>query len=160
MRLFTIMLWAALAAMPAMAAEQFRPVALLPFDLDDTSGEGPRADQDRRLRMLDAELRQALAQSNRFTPLEATLPPGSPPLRGCNRCDIAAAERVGAGLVLTGEVMKVSTLILSMRLILREVPSGVTLASWHADFRGNTDESWQRALRWLIRNRVLAEPQH
>ena len=98
MRLFTTVLWAALATAPAQATEQSRPVALLPFDLDDTSGEGPRADQDRRLRMLDAELRQALAQSSRFVPLEATLPPGSPPLRGCNRCDIAAAERVGAGV--------------------------------------------------------------
>jgi hypothetical protein len=26
----------------------------------------------------------------------------------------------------------------------------------NADFRGNTDESWSRALGWLIRNRLLA----
>ena len=157
MRPFTTMLLLALGAAPALAADAPPTVALLPFELDDTSGEGPQAAQDRRLGMLDAELRQGLAQSGRFTPLEARLPPRSPPLRGCNRCDVRAAEQVGAGLVLTGEVLKVSTLVLSMRLVLREVPSGTTLARWHADFRGNTDESWRRSLHWLLRNRVLAE---
>ena len=68
------------------------------------------------------------------------------------------ALRIGAGLVLSGIVHKVSNLILTLTLVLREAPSGETRGVWRADFRGNTDESWQRALDWLLRNRVLAEP--
>ena len=160
MRSITVILLALAAILPLRAASaEPQRLALLPFELDDSSGEGPRAEQDKRLRMMDAELRAALSASSRYAPVEASLPPGTAAVRGCNRCDIAAAERAGTPLVLTGVVRKVSTLILSMTLIVREAPSGVTRNVWTADFRGNNDESWQHALRWLLRNRVLAEPQ-
>jgi len=43
-----------------------------------------------------------------------------------------------------------------MNIYVRDASSGATIAAMSADMRGNTDESWFRALDWLIRNRLLA----
>ena len=43
-----------------------------------------------------------------------------------------------------------------MSIHVRDVGTGRLVNQASADFRGNTDESWSRALDWLIRNRLLA----
>lgn len=43
-----------------------------------------------------------------------------------------------------------------MNIYVRDVSSGTTVTAMSADMRGNTDESWSRALDYLIRNRLLA----
>ena len=53
-------------------------------------------------------------------------------------------------------VQKVSNLILSLNIYLRDTRSGQLIASMSADFRGNTDKSWQRSASYLLRNRLLA----
>jgi Protein of unknown function (DUF2380) len=63
---------------------------------------------------------------------------------------------VGAEFAITGTVQKVSNLILNFTVYVRDTNSGNPVAVMNADFRGNTDESWSRALGWLIRNRLLA----
>ena len=152
-------LGAAVMITAAGAAEVPQRLAVLPLELNDTSGEAPNPEQERRLRLLDAELLARLAASDRYVPVAAALPAGAPSVRNCNRCDVVEAQQVGAGLVLTGVVHKVSNLILDLTLILREVPSGTDRGVWRAEFRGNTDESWQRALSWMLRNRLLAPPE-
>ena len=52
-------------------------------------------------------------------------------------------------------VQKVSNLILNMNIYLRDVHTGHSSAA-SADMRGNTDESWSRAMSYLVRNRLLA----
>jgi hypothetical protein len=150
----TMLLLAGLAA--AYPAQASNPPGVVVFDLElyDTSGEPAQPEQDARLQLLTAELRDTLAASGRYTviPLPA---PASAELLRCSECAITKAAQNGAELAMVGLVQKVSTLILKMTLTLREVPSGAVRDSWTADFRGNTDESWQRALRWLLRNRVL-----
>jgi hypothetical protein len=66
------------------------------------------------------------------------------------------ARRIGAKLAITGTVQKISNLILNMNIYVRDASSGATIAALSADMRGNTDESWTRALNWLVRNRLLA----
>jgi uncharacterized protein YeeX (DUF496 family) len=66
------------------------------------------------------------------------------------------AKRLGAELAITGTVQKVSNLILNMNIYVRDVSSGATVTAMSADMRGNTEESWSRALDYLIRNRLLA----
>ena len=51
-----------------------------------------------------------------------------------------------------------SNLILNLNIYLRDAKDDRLLQSMSADFRGNTDESWSRALGYLIRNKLLAEP--
>ena len=153
----TMLLLAGLAAtQPAWAAD---PPNLAVFDLElyDTSGEPAQPEQDARLQKVTAELRDGIAASGRYR-LVSLPAPASAELQRCDDCAITKAVQSGADLALVGLVHKVSTLILKMTLILREVPSGTVRGTWTADFRGNTDESWQRTARWLLRNRVLAAP--
>jgi hypothetical protein len=140
----------------ASAADPPR-LAVFPLELYDTSGQPPQPEQAARLEKLTAELSGALAASGRYTVLAANSPAGAA-IRNCNGCELPEAARLGAELTMSGMVHKVSNLILNMTLTLREAPSGAVRGSWTADFRGNTDESWQRALRWLLRHRVLAPP--
>jgi len=54
----------------------------------------------------------------------------------------------------TGTVQKVSNLILNLNIYLRDAKDDRLLQSMSADFRGNTGESWSRALSYLIRNKL------
>ena len=65
------------------------------------------------------------------------------------------AQQLGADLAITGVVQKVSNLILNINIYLRDVHTGQLVTAASADMRGNTDESWSRATRYLMRNRLL-----
>jgi hypothetical protein len=52
-------------------------------------------------------------------------------------------------------VEKVSTLILTISLFERDVASGKLVQVAIAQIRGNTDQSWSRGVKWLVRNRLL-----
>jgi hypothetical protein len=105
------------------------------------------------------QLRQLLRDSGRFSLVDIA-PIASEALasnlQGCGGCDLRFARRIGAELAITGTVQKVSNLILNMNIYVRDASSGATIASMSADMRGNTDESWSRALHWLVHNRLLA----
>ncbi|MDR3535877.1 MAG: DUF2380 domain-containing protein [Acetobacteraceae bacterium] len=57
-------------------------------------------------------------------------------------------------IAVTGWVQKVSNLILNMNVVVRDVATGQTIAAGSVDIRGNTDESWSRALAYLVHNRL------
>lgn len=142
----------------AQAAEK---AAVFDPELYDTSGEGVREEQQRRLETVGERLRAALRDSGRYqvvdtAPLRARLAEG-PPLRTCGTCAPDAAAELGADLAFVTTVHKVSNLILSITVAVREAaPSGRTRAVHSAEIRGNTDESWNQGLRWLLRNRLLS----
>jgi hypothetical protein len=137
--------------------------AVFDFEWIDTSLEGEikgiRPDEQERLARLSNQLRQRLRDSGRFLPLDIA-PIASEAqasnLQACGGCDTLLARRIGAELAITGTVQKVSNLILNMNIYVRNATSGETLAAMSADMRGNTDETWSRALDWLVRNRLLA----
>ena len=53
-------------------------------------------------------------------------------------------------------VQKVSNLILNMNLYVADPQTGKQTFMKSVDMRGNTDESWSRAMSYLLRNRLLA----
>ena len=57
---------------------------------------------------------------------------------------------------MTGWVQKVSNLILNMNIVVRDAKTGQVILSKSVDMRGNTDESWSRALDWLVDRYLLA----
>ena len=137
-------------SMAALAAQT--KVAVFEFELIDTSLEGamngPRADEQRRL-----------AASGRYAPVDLSpvaAEARASNLQACGGCDAGLARRAGAELAVTGTVQKVSNLILNMNIYVRDATDGHLVTQMSADFRGNTDESWSRALDWLVRNRMLA----
>ncbi|MGF1622592.1 MAG: DUF3280 domain-containing protein [Rhodomicrobiaceae bacterium] len=161
-----------LAAQPAPAAgsetRTLAPVSIAVLDLElvDTSLEGASHGVDpaetKRLVLVSDLLRDLLGASGKYqvvdtTPAKAAIADAGL-IHGCNGCDVKIAGSLGADRVMTGTVEKVSTLILTISLFERDVASGALLQVATAQIRGNTDESWTRGVRWLVRNRLLAEP--
>jgi hypothetical protein len=138
-------------------------VAVFDFELVDTSlqGEvnGPQTDEQGRLMRVGDQLRRELTESGKFHVLDispVTAAAHGSNLQACGGCDVQYAQRIGADLVITGVVQKVSNLILNVNIYMRDVHSGGLVTFAGADMRGNTDESWSRAMSYLVRNRLLA----
>ena len=154
---------AMLVMVPWVARAAPSQVAVFDFELVDTSlqGEvdGPRSDEQGRLMRAGDQVRKALADSGRFTVLDiapVNVAAHGSNLQACGGCEVALARQLGADLVITGTVQKVSNLILNINFYLRDVHTGQLVTAMSADMRGNTDESWTRAADYLLRNRLLA----
>ena len=76
----------------------------------------------------------------------------------CNGCEVLAAQKLGVDYVLVGEVQKVSTLIQSMNLVLRDAETGVMVRGQSVDIRNNSDEAWTRGARYILKNNFFREP--
>jgi hypothetical protein len=138
-------------------------LALFDFELQDTSLEGemrgPQADEHDRLIRISDQVRRLLTESGKFQLLDISKVKGAAEgsnLQACGGCDVQYAQRIGADVVITGVIRKVSTLILNLIIFVRDVHTGELITAMNADFRGNTDESWTRATSYLVRNRLLA----
>jgi len=137
-------------------------LAVFDFELVDTSlqGEayGSKPEQERLVQVGD-QLRKQLAESGKYaivdiSPVNAAAHGSN--LQACGGCDVKYAEELGSDLAMTGVVQKVSNLILNMNIYLRDVHTGKLVTAASVDLRGNTDESWSRAINYLVRNRLLA----
>jgi Protein of unknown function (DUF2380) len=154
----------ALTLSVASAAAPAR-IAVFDFELIDTSLQGEvqgidPADQA-RLRMIEAELRQRLEESGRFQ-LVDTAPVAEEVdaagiLWSCNGCEVGIAKRLDAELALVGWVQKVSNLMLNFNVVIRDTATREQVFASSVDIRGNTDESWQHGIRYLLKNRLLKE---
>jgi Protein of unknown function (DUF2380) len=162
MRAIFVIAVAALLVSPQARAE---PPKLAIFDVEllDTSLEGemkgPQADEHKRLILISDQLRRQMAESGKYrlldiAPVKAAAEGSN--LQACGGCDVQYADKIGADLVITGVINKVSTLILNLTIFVRDVHTGQLITAMNADFRGNTDESWTRATSYLVRNRLLA----
>lgn len=152
-------------ALPA-AADEVPPGSALFFGIHwiDTSTEGAingvRPDETARLEMIEAQVARDLAQRGFVLSLPAPEEVAriKNPTR-CNGCDTKMAAAAGLDYAISGEIQKVSNLILSMNLYIREAESGRTVAAGAVDIRGNNDESWQRGYRYLLKNVIFKEEQ-
>jgi hypothetical protein len=147
---------------PLAARAEAQRAAVFPFELDDTSlqGEtgGPGANESKRLALIDGELHDLLAKSGRYEPVplgaEAAKKAADMSLRTCDGCEVPLARNLGAAVSVVGWVQKVSPLILNINLAIRDVKSGNVLQEGSVDIRGDTDESWTRGVRYLLRDRL------
>ncbi len=78
-------------------------------------------------------------------------------IANCNGCDTRLATELGADYSLVGEVHKTSNLILAVNLQLRSAETGDLVRGGVADIRGNTDETWARGMRYVLKNRIFAQ---
>jgi hypothetical protein len=130
----------------------------------DTSYEGEaqgvRADETARVVMVESQLAAALEEQGLelvpLDPVAAELAHYRNPA-DCYGCDVRRADALGARYAVTSEVQKVSNLILSMNVVIRDVETGATVRALAVDIRGNTDESWTRGMRYILRNGIFKE---
>jgi hypothetical protein len=156
-------LWLALVAMalPSLAQENATPPSLLVLNLElvDSSGEvaDQREDHERRL----AAVREILAGELAARKVYEVVDPASIQaeidatrerqyLHACNGCEIRFAREVDADRVLTGHVRKVSSLIMALWVDIKDADSGRPVLREVLDFRGDTDQAWQRAALYLV----------
>jgi hypothetical protein len=146
----TALLLATLGTSPAHAAEA---LVILPIKLLDTSGEpADQASQhaERLVRLADS----LAADLSRTGLYRATVLPADRLRQSCPSedipCLLKAAQARGAELLFVGVVHKSSTLILQLWARVVDARTGRDLFARDLNFRGDTDEAWQRAEAFLI----------
>jgi hypothetical protein len=138
-----------------------RSIAVLDFELvDDQNNPVPKTAQEARLRNATVQLRRELAERRLYVVVD---PAPSQTLQDkirsqqefLYRCD-DCAEQIGkllaVDLVMTPWVQKVSELILNLNVQIYDVKADKVAFSKSVDMRGNADESWSRAVRYLVRD--------
>jgi hypothetical protein len=156
------------ASSPLRAAPVPTPAKLVVFDLelDDFTAGGPiageSAEETERLRKMTRLARELLAASGLFEIVDVRATNEARVaahwLRKCNGCEADVAREMGADLSFVGFFRKVSVMEQYLEFRIRDARSGELMNISQTDLRGETDESWRRALTWLIRHK-LVEPE-
>ncbi|MEO0993907.1 MAG: DUF3280 domain-containing protein [Pseudomonadota bacterium] len=128
----------------------------------DTSTEGAvngvRADEVERIALVERYVAEQFTERQLelvdITPVQSDLDRIVNPA-DCNYCDVLMARKLDADFTLVGEVQKVSNLILSMNLVMRETAEGQFVKGMSVDVRSNTDESWLRGMRYILKNNIF-----
>ena len=144
-------------------------LAIFPIDMsfpqseeDFYSGKkGPSPDEQRRLTMARDELQKLISAKDRYDvidiePIAAEIT-AAQPIYECNGCEIDLAGKVNADLVMTSLIDKISETHLSLTVAIIDVPQSKLVDTASVLIQGNTDESWMHGVRWLVKNRLLAE---
>ena len=144
----------------AIAQASPKTIALMKFELVDDTGDRASDEAQRvRLALISQQLRVAFTENRLYTvvdnapaaalidDLESRLA-----LHDCNGCDVDIGRALNADRVLTAWVQKVSNLILNINIQIRDVKTGLIVLNKSVDIRGNTDESWTRGIRYIVRS--------
>ncbi|MCW2286008.1 hypothetical protein M2323_003845 [Rhodoblastus acidophilus] len=148
---------AIVAALPLSA--QAAPTAVFPAVFINSSPEPTSPAETERLKTMDAALTKALAESGQYQPVDlAPIAADFSAVRDihdCNGCELDLAKKAGAKYAVVAWAQKVSNLILNLNIRIEDVETGQVVKAGSADIRGNTDESWSRGLRYLLKEYVL-----
>lgn len=138
--------------------------AVFDFQLADQGMLGPTEADRARLGPLSELLRSLLKESGRYEivstdPVKEEVTKGSD-LRRCNGCAEDYARKLKADVAITGEIQKVSNLILNINLYVKDLRSDKPEQAYSVDIRGNNDASFDRGLKYLVKNRLPASSQN
>ena len=147
-----------LGAAPARADAPPR-IAVFDFEMVNTSMLPTTPEEQERLRRLGEQLRTTLQQSGKYqvvdtAPVRAEVTDAGGILK-CNGCEQDLARKLGATELAYGWVQKVSNLILNINVVIAQASDGKQLKGGSVDIRGNTDESWNRGLKFLLEEHVF-----
>jgi Protein of unknown function (DUF2380) len=144
----------------APRAGVLRSLAVLDVELvDDHENPLTRAAQEQRLARSGTQLRAELAARQLYrvvdeapsVSLQRTLRSQQAFLYRCDDCAQQVGTQLGVDLVMTPWVQKVSELILNLNVQIYDVRAGAVAFTKSVDMRGNNDESWTRAVSYLVR---------
>ena len=151
----------ALCGAVAAAAEPLPTLAVIGFELVDDQPDPIRdADHKRRLAALQAQLQQGLHQRGLYRVIDTApaqaqidaLRAQNAFLYRCNGCLAEVGQRLGTRLVAVGWVQRVSELILNVNVSVRDAATDQEVLAKSVDMRGNNDESWTRAMAFMLRD--------
>lgn len=138
-----------------------RSIAVLDFELvDDQNNPLTKAAQEVRLRNATLQLRRELGERRLYLIVDAApsqvlqdkLRSQQEFLYRCDDCAAQVGNLLGVDLVMTPWVQKVSELILNLNVQIYDPKADKVVFSKSVDMRGNEDQSWTRAVRYLVRD--------
>jgi hypothetical protein len=164
------MLALALAIVPH-AAEAGQKLAIFPIDMTMPKTEedffrgtsGPTPEEQNRIALAEAELKKRITDDGRYEIVD--LAPyaedikAARPIHECNGCEIDIAKKANADLVMTSVIDKISETHLNLTVALIDVAGSKLVSNSSVLIQGNTDEAWLHGVKWLTKNRLLAEGQ-
>ena len=136
---------------------------LVVLDLElsgDLGGPDFTAEHDARLKTESMRLRRDLEGTGLYrlldnAPAQAAidrLKAQQQYLHDCNGCDLDIGRQLHADLVLVAWVDRVSGLILTLTYELHDVKTSQITARKSYDFRGDTDNTWNHAIDYMVRD--------
>ena len=131
------------------------PIAVAGFDYVDRSGEvlDQQAEHQARLQAFARMIRADLADSGKFRVVEFICPKDSCSAGEGNADQlIDSARRAGARFLLYGGIQKMSTLIQYAKAQIVNVEANQLVFDRLVSFRGDSDDAWQHAERFLVRD--------
>ena len=152
---------AATLLLGAGAADAAPKAAVFDFQFADLAAQPPTQADMARLPRISAELRKLLGESGLYEivpigPVAAEVE-ASAPLRACGGCAATFAQKLGADVAITGEIQKVSNLILNLNVYILDVDGKTPERAYSVDMRGDTDESFDRAVHYIVRHNILKQ---
>jgi hypothetical protein len=166
------LLWLALAAVPALAADAQNPpvrIAVFDFELEDVSAAAALPDKSASntpamqaiMQNVSSKARQVMAQSGRYSLVDVSQVDAKPvrekSLADCDGCENAIALQLGAEQAMIGVVRQISMTDYYVLVQISECRTGKVLAQEVANFAGG-DDGWANGVANLIRHQVLALP--
>lgn len=133
-------------------------VMVLDFELlGDTSVESMKQEDARLMMKFSHELKMKLHEQQIFNVLKdkhsvSMIEQAAQKqfLHRCNGCELELAKKLGATQVVIPWVFRMSKLVQTMYLEIRDVESGKVVMHKGRNFRGNTDNGWQHVTAQLI----------
>lgn len=168
-RLFWIYFFTFLAlcagVMPVFA-EPAKQAAIFPFELlleqqMDGNFMPPTIseEQKKRLVLMDQKLQELLISSGNFSRVDLSgfsekIEKASP-IYDCRGCELDFAKEAGAQVSIVGLVRKATNALINVSIFVRDVKSGKLLKGGTVSIRENNDSGWVRAVRYIVRNKLL-----
>ncbi len=125
----------------------------------DSSVTGDKEDNAEKIEKFSEHLRQELQDKTAFAIVDApealqavTKLHTEDNVVNCNGCAVSLAEKHGAGLVMVPYVFRMSHLISTLHVEIKDVETGIVIKKKAFDFRGNTDQAWERAIKYAVRD--------
>ncbi|WP_455990801.1 DUF3280 domain-containing protein [Methylorubrum extorquens] len=121
-------------------------------------GRKSREEERRRREERENRLRRARLLSGRYQivftdPVRAEVENGSD-LRKCGGCAEDYARKLKADVAITGEIQKVSNLILNINVYVKNLKADTPEQAYSVDIRGNNDTSFDRGVKYLVKNNM------
>ena len=155
----------AAALLPGTASAAPEKAAIFAVELLDpgvVGGRKARPDENRKLALVTEELRKALQANGAVEPVDVAPQAAEiakqAPLYRCDGCAAGIAKTLGADLAVTGYVEKGSNQIFNLNVTIADAATGKIVRGGQVVIRADTDDTWAHAMRWVVKNRLLAEP--
>ena len=149
----------ALGAAHGARADEAKTAAVFDAVFVNSSPEETSPVETARIRTMTQALKLALETTGQYrivdlAPIETQID-AVKDIHDCNGCEVELAKKVGAQVAVVAWTQKVSNLILNLNIRIEDVATGETLRGGSVDIRGNNDQSWDRGLKYLLKEHVF-----